>query len=72
MLDLSADFDTAFGARAILAALTDTFNIKSDVGQCINSYLSDRTMQVCIVGTYSDPVTIDCSLPTGFNMESKR
>ena len=33
------------------------------------SYLQDRTAQVCVAGKYSEPVTLDVSLPQGSQLE---
>ena len=71
MLDLSAAFDTV-DHGLLLRRLRDTFNITGDVAKWLESYLSNRTVQVCINDTYSDPVTLDCSLPQGSQMGPKR
>ena len=71
MLDLSAAFDTV-DHGILLRRLRDTFNITGDVAKWLESYLSNRTVQVCINDTYSDPVTLDCSLPQGSQMGPKR
>ncbi len=71
MLDLSAAFDTV-DHGILLRRLKETFNITGNVAQWLESYLSNRTVQVCIDGTYSDPATLDCSLPQGSQMGPKR
>ena len=71
MLDLSAAFDTV-DHSILLRRIRTTFNIKGAVLDWLESYLSERSLRVCINGVYSDPIILDCSLPKGSQMGPKR
>ena len=71
MLDLSAAFDTV-DHGILLRRLSMTFNIQDSVLQWLKSYLTERSVRVCVDGVYSDSITLDCSLPQGSQMGPKR
>ena len=64
LLDLSAAFDTV-DHEILLKRLQITQGISDDALRLFTSYLKDRTMQVCVNGEYSKPITLDVSLPQG-------
>ena len=71
MLDLSAAFDKV-DHEIFLRRLRTTFNINDSVLQWLESYLTGRSVRVCVDGVYSDAITLDCSLPQGSQMGPKR
>ena len=64
LLDLSAAFDTV-DHKILLERLRVTQGITDNALKWFSSYLQERTMQVCVNGEYSKPVTLDVSLPQG-------
>ena len=64
LLDLSAAFDTV-DHSILIARLERTFGVTGSALQWFRSYLTNRTMTVCVEGKYSEPVTLDVSVPQG-------
>ena len=71
MLNLSAAFDTV-DHEILLRRLRTTFNINDSVLQWLKSYLTGRSVRVCVDGVYLDAITLDCSLPQGSQMGPKK
>ena len=64
LLDLSAAFDTV-DHRILLHRMEKTFGIRGRSLKWLTSYLSDRSMKVCVGGRYSKSVRLDVAVPQG-------
>ena len=64
-LDLSAAFDTVDYA-IFLRRLQNLYGVEQLALQWFTSYLTDRTHQVCINNTLSEPQSLQCGVPQGF------
>ena len=63
-LDLSAAFDTVDYA-IFLRRLQNLYGVEQLALQWFTSYLTDRTHQVCIKNTLSEPQSLQCGVPQG-------
>ena len=64
LLDMSSAFDTV-DHRILLARLKRTFNFTDRALEWITSYLPERTAKVFVLGAYSEPKPLTCSVPQG-------
>jgi hypothetical protein len=64
MLDLSAAFDTV-DHRILVRRFEQSLGVHGTALKWIQSYLSDRTMQVSISSERANTVHLDCSVPQG-------
>ena len=64
ILGLSAAFDT-MDHSLLLEILSAKFGIKDKALEWYSSYLSPRTMKVCINDVYSEPKQLKCGVPQG-------
>ena len=64
LLDLSAAFDTV-DHTILKRRLQMTHGIDGKALEWVASYLSNRTMRVCVDGEYSHDLSLDVSLPQG-------
>ena len=64
LLDLSAAFDTV-DHEILLKRLRETHGISGLALNWFASYLTHRSMQVCVNGEYSEEIVLDVSLPQG-------
>lgn len=64
LLDLSAAFDTVDHGR-LLRRLHDSVRVSGTALKWFESYLSDRTVRVCVHGEYSNENSVTCSVPQG-------
>lgn len=64
LLDLSAAYDTV-DHGILLQRLERTFGVTGSALQWFRSYLTTRTMKVCVNGKYSPCVTLDVAVPQG-------
>jgi hypothetical protein len=64
LLDLSAAFDTV-NHQVLLERLNKTLKVSGHALQWFKSYLDNRTVQVCVEGSYSEKETTDCAVPQG-------
>ena len=64
LLDLSAAFDTV-DHQILLERLRRSVRVSGDALRWFVSYLSDRTVRVCIGSDYSDEEQVTCSVPQG-------
>ena len=62
--DLSAAFDTV-NHDLLISVLENCFGVTGQALSWIESYLSERSFQVCINQSQSLPVKISCSVPQG-------
>ena len=64
LLDLSAAFDTV-DHTILLARLEKTFGVTNTALEWFRSYLTGRSMKVCIDGTFSNAAELTVSVPQG-------
>ena len=63
-VDLSAAFDNVHHGL-LLDVMENCFSVRGIAKDWMSSYLSARSMEVCVNGKMSQPVCIDLSVPQG-------